>query len=102
MGVTHTGGLETVSPPSETITEELAEMEAAIVTMTWAAPDHAADDAAAPLIVAEGATATENTDCGSVILMLPPMGNAPPAVVVNETVKEAPIWPVYRELNCPY
>ena len=90
----HTGGLETVSPPSETITEELAEMEAAIVTMTWAAPDHAADDAAAPLIVAEGATETLNTCCGSVMLMLPPLDMA--VVVVNETEKEAPVWPVYR------
>ena len=59
---THTGGLDTVSPPTAIVTEELAEMEAAIVTVTWAAPDHAADDAAAPLIVTEGATATENND----------------------------------------
>ncbi len=57
----HTGGLDTVSPPTVTITKELAEMEAAVVTLTWAAPDHAADDAAAPLIVAEGATETLNT-----------------------------------------
>ena len=55
---THTGGLDTVSPPTVTITEELAETEAATVTLTWAAPDHAADDAAAPSIVAEGATET--------------------------------------------
>ena len=58
---THTGGLDTVSPPTVTITEELAETEAATVTLTWAAPDHAADDAAAPLIVAEGAAETLNT-----------------------------------------
>ena len=93
---THTGGLDTVSPPTVIVTKELAETEAATVTVTWAAPDHAADDAAAPLIVAEGATETLNTCCGSVMLMLLPMGNAPPAVVVNETEKEAPVSPVYR------
>ncbi len=27
--------------------------------------------------------------------MLLPLGMAPPAVVVNETEKEAPVWPVY-------
>ena len=91
---THTGGLDTVSPPTVTITEELAEMEAATVTVTWAAPDHAADDAAAPLIVTEGATETEKIGEGNVMLMLPPLDMAPPAVVVNETEKEAPVWPV--------
>ena len=92
---THTGGLDTVSPPTVTITKELAETEAAVVTVTWAAPDHAADDAAAPLIVAEGATEPLNTCCGSVMLMLPPLDMA--VVVVNETEKEAPVSPVYRD-----
>ena len=76
------------------VTPELAEMDAAIVTVTWAAPDHAADDAAAPLIVTEGATETEKIGEGNVMLMLPPLDMAPPAVVVNETEKEAPVWPV--------
>ena len=88
---THTGGLDTVSPPTVIVTKELAETEAATVTVTWAAPDHAADDAAAPLIVTEGATATEKEN-GSVMLMLPPLDMA--VVVVNETEKEAPVWPV--------
>ena len=57
----HTGGLDTVNPPTVIATEELAETGAAVVTVTWAAPDHAADDAAAPLIVAEGAAETLNT-----------------------------------------
>ena len=90
---THTGGLDTVSPQTVTITEELAETEAATVTVTWAVPDHAADDMAAPLIVAEGTTEPLNTCCGSVMLMLPPLDMA--VVVVNETEKEAPVWPVY-------
>ena len=77
------------------VTEELAEMEAAMVTVTWEALDHAADDAAAPLIVAEGATATAKIGDEIEIEMLPPLGMAPPAVVVNETEKEAPVWPVY-------
>ena len=91
---TQTGGLDTVNPPTVIVTEELAETEAATVTVTWAAPDHAADDAAAPLIVAEGATETLKTCCGSVMVMLPPLDKA--VVVVNETEKEAPVWPVYR------
>ncbi len=92
--IAHTrGGLDTVSPPTVTITEELAETEAATVTVTWAAPDHAADDAAAPLIVAEGAAEPLNSGCGSVMVMLPPLDKA--VVVVNETEKEAPVWPVY-------
>ena len=93
----HTGGLDTVSPPTVTITKELAEMEAATVTLTWAAPDHAADDAAAPLIVAEGATKTEKNDDGSVMVMLPPLDIAPLAEVMNSTEKEAPVWHVYMD-----
>jgi hypothetical protein len=90
---THTGGLDTVSPPTVIVTKELAETGAAVVTVTWAAPDHAADDPAAPLIVAEGAAETLNTCCGSVMLMLPPLDMAVGGI--NETEKEAPVWPVY-------
>ena len=90
----HSLALVTFSPATVIVTEELAEMDAAIVTVTWAAPDHAADDAAAPLIVTEGATETEKIGEGNVMLMLPPLDMAPPAVVVNETEKEAPVWPV--------
>ena len=89
------GGLDTVSPPTMTVTPELAEMTAAMVTVTWEAPDHAADDAAAPLIVTEGATETEKIGEGNVIVMLLPLDMAPPAVFTNETEKEAPVWPVY-------
>ena len=96
---THTGGLDTVSPPTVIVTKELAETEVAMVTVTWAAPDHAADEAAAPLIVAEGATETEKNDDGSVMVMLPPLDIAPLAEVMNSTEKDAPVWPVYMGLN---
>ncbi len=56
---THVSGLDTASPPSVMVTVELAEMVPAVVMVTWEAPDHTAEEAAPPLIEAEGATAIE-------------------------------------------
>ncbi len=53
-----------------------------------------------PLIVTSGVPALEKKPDGYVSVMLLPLASAPPAVVVNENVAAADVFPAVRRCHC--
>ena len=86
-----------VSPVTVTVTAVLAAIDWLAIVMTiWVLVGAATAPPLTPLIVAAGDPALEKKPEGYVSVMVLPVASAPPAVVVNENVAEAPVLPATR------
>ncbi len=88
-----------VRPVTVTVTAVLAAIDWAAIVMTiWVLVGVATVPVAEPLplIRTPGVPVLEKNREGYVSVMVPPVASAPPAVVVNENVAEAPVLPATR------
>ena len=86
-----------VRPVTVTVTAVLAAIAAVAVVMTiWVLAGVATVPPLTPLIVAAGVPVPEKKPVGYVSVMVLPVASAPPAVVVNENVAAADVFPATR------
>ena len=85
-----------VRPVTVTVTTLLAATAAPVVTTIWVLVGVATAPPLTPLIVAAGDPVLEKKPDGYVSVMVLPAASAPPALVVNENVAAAPVFPATR------
>ena len=85
-----------VKPVTVTVTTLLAATAAPVVTTIWVLVGVATAPPLTPLIVAAGDPVPEKKPDGYVSVMVLPLESAPPAVVVNENVAAAAVFPATR------